>query len=430
MRFHIIKAPREAVRRLGDLTVGRHCGALTQIPGPAVLGLTFVLSLFAFVLPTKAQEEEPIVHGWAPVLPAVRVDERGQPEGFSIDLARRIANLAGFELALSRFDSIPAWIKGQTTGEAEMLTGAAQLPGLQATNLFSKPIAKASIRLFVRIEEASGIDLTDFVDRKIGTVPPVAGSEPSPLLDRNVNVKLPSLGTALIRLLSGEIDGVLFPEESMLAEAHTAGLDHRIAAIGSPIREFDRVVAIHESRAHLLEPVNAAIEELEANGELGAMRRRWFLEAPLPTPEVLTVGVVHYPPYQVINEDGGFTGLAVEALRDLAARAHLDLQMVPISGDAFSAGPGEGGYDMLPQAGISDERRSRFEFTQPIETEWVSMFVLQGKVAGRTGLDDFKGRFDRCRRSQYRAAYRRGRGWGQYRGVRGSAVPSAGPPAR
>ncbi|MEM7042932.1 MAG: ATP-binding protein [Pseudomonadota bacterium] len=111
-----------------------------------------------------------------------------------------------------------------------------------------------------------------------------------------------------------------------------------------------------------------------------------------PPPEILTVGIVHFPPYQVINEDGSFTGLAVEALRDLAARAHLDLQMVPISNDAFRAGPGEGGYDMLPQAGISDERRNRFEFTRPIETEWVSMFVLRGRAAGRAGLDDFRGR--------------------------------------
>ncbi len=364
---------------------------LAECPRLVVLGSVLVLSSFAFTLPTKA-EEEPVVHGWAHVLPAVRVDERGQPEGFSIDLARRIADVAGLELSLKRFDSVPAWIQGQTEGGSDMLSGAAELPGLQRTNLFSMPVATTSVRLFLRAEESNSIDLASFVNRKIGTVPPVAGSEPSPLLERNINVTLPSLGTALIRLLSGEIDGVLLPEEAMLSEAHAASLDHRITTVGAPVREFNRVVAIHESRAELLELVNAAIAELEADGELAEMRRRWFLEAPPPPPEVLTVGVVHFPPYQVINEDGSFTGLAVEALRDLATRAGLDLQMAPIASDAFSAGPSEGGYDILPQASISDEQRSRFEFTRPIVTEWVSIFVLQGRAAGRVSLDDFKGR--------------------------------------
>lgn len=273
-----------------------------------------------------------------------------------------------------------------------MLSGAAKLPGLQATNVFSMPVAATRVRLFVRVEEANGIDFAEFDNRKIGTIPPVAGSEPSNLLERNINVTLPSLGTALIRLLSGEIDGVLLPEEAMLAEAHVAGLDHRIAAVGPPVKEFDRVVAIHERRAALLERVNAAIEELEANGELAEMRRRWFLVAPPPPPEVLTVGVNHFPPYNIVHEDGSFTGFSVETIRDLADLAGLRLQFKQITPEEWRQGPGPGRYDIIPQAGISEERKERMDFTLPIERFPFSIFVRKGEAFDIKGLDDLFGR--------------------------------------
>jgi signal transduction histidine kinase/ABC-type amino acid transport substrate-binding protein len=371
--------------------IGQRCEILPRGLRFIVLGGALVLGLASYVLPTKA-EEEPVVHGWAQVLPAVRVGEGGQPEGFSLDLAGRIAELAGFNLSLKRFDSVPAWIQGQAEGEADMLSGAAELPGLRATNLFSKPVATTRVRLFVRVEDANRVDLADFVNRKIGTVPPVAGSEPSPLLERNVNVTLPSLGTALIRLLSGDIDGVLLPEEAMLAEAHAAGLDHRIAATGPTVRAFDRVVAIHKRHAKLLERVNSAIDELQASGELAEMRWRWFLEAPPPPPETLTVGVNHFPPYNIVREDGSFTGFSVETIRDLAELAGLKLEFKQITPEEWRQGPGPGRYDIITQAGISAERKERMDFTLPVERFPFSIFVRKNEAFEIAGLDDLFGR--------------------------------------
>ncbi len=361
--------------------------------GRELLRSFLLLLVLIALIPLGANaEDEPVVHGWAHVLPAVRVDDQGQPEGFSIDLARRIADLASLDLSLKRFESVPAWIKGQAEGETDMLTGAVELPALQPTNLFSKPVATTRVRLFVRVEEARGIDLMNVVNRRIGTVPPVAGSEPSPLLERNVNVKLPSIGSALIRLLAGHIDGLLLPEEAMLAEAHAAGLDHRIAAIGAPTRVFDRVVAIHKSRAHLLEAINGAIDELEASGELPEMRQRWFLETPPPPPDVLIVGVNHFPPYNIVQDDGSFTGFSVETIRDLAELAGLELQFKEITPEEWHQGPAANIYDIITQAGISDERKERMDFTLPIERFPFSIFVREGEAFDIKGLDDLFGR--------------------------------------
>lgn len=349
---------------------------------------------FIFLIPIAFAngDDVPVVVGWTEVPPMFELDDNGEPRGFSAELMRRLAEITGIEFRFKRFNSMQTIAMAQVRGASELLPGIAPLPELKTTNLFSSPVAATRVRLFIRAEDASDEALVNPSHRKIGTVPPAVGSEPSPLLNRNINVRLPSAGTALIKLLSGEIDGVLFPEEVMNGEARGAGLDHRIVAVGPPTKKIDRVVAVHSSRADLLEPINAAVTELEESGELEELRQRWFFEEPPPPPDILTVGVSHFPPYQVVEADGGFTGLAVEMLRDLAERASLSLRFVEISEDLFALGPGAGGYDMLPQAGISEDRWQRYDFTRPVESDRISIFIRADERREIHSLQDLKGK--------------------------------------
>lgn len=329
--------------------------------------------------------------GWTDVPPLFRLGDESEPTGFSYDLIQRVAEIAGFSVTMRRFHSMKAIAEAQIDGRSEIIPGIARLPELAATNRFSTPVATTRVRLFVRVEDASDPALARPVGRKIGTVPPALGSEPSPLLERNINVRLPSVGTALIKLLSGEIDGVLFPEEVMMGDAQAARLDHRIKAVGPPFMDVDRVIAVHESRADLLERVDAAIARLKASGELANIQSRWRFDM-TPAPDVLTVGVNHFPPYSIVREDGSFTGYAVETLRALAERAGLSFQFKAISRAAFDLGPGPGRYDILVQAGISAERSARMDFALPIEAAPFSIFVRAGERGGIAGLDDLAGR--------------------------------------
>ena len=337
-------------------------------------------------------DQETVVVGWTDVPPLFQLGDQSEPKGFSVDLIRRVSEIADFPITMHRFQSMPATAQAQIDGVSEMVPGIARLPGLVPTNLFSQPIATTRVRLFVRVEDERDAELINPDGRKIGTVPPALGSGQSGLLERNINVPLPSAGTALIKLLSGEIDGILFSEEVMMSEAHAGRLDHRIKAVGSPLREVDRVVAIHKNHAHLLERVNAAIAELEASGELAEMRRRWFLEAPPPPPDTLTVGVNHFPPYNIVQDDGSFTGFSVETIRDLAELAGLRLEFKQITPEEWRQGPAPDRYDIITQAGISDERKERMDFTLPIERFPFSIFVRKGEAFDIKGLDDLFGR--------------------------------------
>ncbi|MEZ5930576.1 MAG: transporter substrate-binding domain-containing protein [Alphaproteobacteria bacterium] len=356
---------------------------------------TPLLALFliaGLLSPAVAAERAPLIVGWIDIPPLFHRGPDGEPDGFSRELIGRLGEIAGFEVLYKRFLSLQATLEAQRSGSSEALPGVVGLPDLEATNLFSVPVGRTRVRLFVRVEDTQDASMTAPEGRRIGIVPPVSGSGPSPLLERNIALPQPSTGTALLKLLSGDLDGVLLPEEMIWGEAHTAGLDHRVAAAGAPISELDRVVALHRDRAELLEPLNAAIAELEASGELADMRRRWFLDPPPPAPDILTVGVLPMPPHTIVRQDGGFTGYSVETLRDLAGLTGLKLDFRTITAEEFGAGPTPGGFDMMTPAAISDDRRRTMDFTLPIQRAPFSIFVRSDEAARIADLNDLVGR--------------------------------------
>lgn len=321
-----------------------------------------------------AAASAPIVAGWLENAPFGQIGDDGEATGFSAAVVRALSETMGVPVELRRFDGLQPRIRAQIDGETTLMTAIARLPALEATNLFSKPVGRTEVRLFVRIENNANPDFVTPVNKRIGTVRQFAGSGSSELLDRNRPVVFENADALLIRLLSGEIDGALLAEDWMAGLAHGVRLDNRIAAVGPPVKPIERVIAIHKSRADLLGPINAAIDTLEANGTLAALRRQWFVDPPPPLPEVLTVGVVNLPPFTQVNDDGSTTGFAVEVIRDLGKLLGLQLQFVPVPPEVWAKGP-QGGIDILPLVGITPERRERMDFALPIQAIDIGVFV-------------------------------------------------------
>ncbi|NVK60901.1 MAG: transporter substrate-binding domain-containing protein, partial [Rhodobacteraceae bacterium] len=109
-----------------------------------------------------------------------------------------------------------------------------------------------------------------------------------------------------------------------------ARLDDRIRIAGAPLRSGRHVVALARKRAELLPAVDDALAAMQADGTMTALLTAWNILPPAPPPEVLTVGLAEFAPYQVIRPDGTMTGYGVETLRPLSRqeaeqRGDLDL---------------------------------------------------------------------------------------------------------
>ena len=353
----------------------------------------FIAFLFAvktwdvFAQPAR----EKVIVGWIDAPPFYQQQASGQPTGFAVQVMLKIADHANFDIEFRQYDSIKDSTAAQRSGEIHIppIVRPLSLPGLD--NVYSTPIGQAEIVVVQRAEASPDTALDQITGMRVGFFSRVHSPEEQRLLDRNNPIELPISGDAIMKLLAGEIDALIAADAWIAAQLRAAKLDYRVSRIATPIERADMVVTMHPSKAHLLEAVNAAIAELNASGELAALKTIWAMNLPTPAPDVLTVGVLHFPPYQVVDEDGSFTGFAVESLRDLATRANLNLKFKALTVDEWRAGPGPERYDLLPQIGITDERLLRMDFTQPIDESSYSMFVRAGDDKGFTDLDDLTG---------------------------------------
>ncbi|WP_424931101.1 transporter substrate-binding domain-containing protein [Amaricoccus macauensis] len=350
---------------------------------------TRLILMWAVVLPsvTLAQDREIIDVPWTAAAGLAKAEANGDPSGFFVDLSRAIAEEAGFDVRFREYETVQEALQAQSSGETQMLSGIAQTVPLAETNVFSVPVAKSTVNLFVRAEEPFGVLPERLEGRRIGTVAQILGQTFDELSARNEIVDYPDQMSAFGALLVGDIDGVVTRYQPAAVALARARIDYRVRVAGLPLRSENRLVAIHESRFDLLPRVNSAIARLEADGRLNSLRVLWNMTLPEPMPEVLTVGFLEFPPHQVIGPNGSFTGFGVEALRHLANRADLTLEIREITREEWLEGPGAS-YDMLPPLSVSPDRQLRMDFTLPLQRMGFSIFTRQRDAPTVSGLPD------------------------------------------
>ena len=109
---------------------------------------------------------------------------------------------------------------------------------------------------------------------------------------------------------------------------------------------------------------------------------------------VIVVGVpANFPPqYYVDEETGEPYGFAIDVMDEIAARSGLKIRYVVFDtwadvNEAIKTGQ----IDVQPNAGIIEERREFMDFTDPIETFHISIFV-RSATADIQNVDDLTGR--------------------------------------
>ena len=351
----------------------------------------FLLTLAGVMQSSAQNADKPLVVPFFPVSPFAEYGPDGERTGFLIELARLIGEEIGVPIAYLDVESSREFVEAQISGEAEMVAGIVRLPPLVATNVFSTPVATEQLRLSVLVERTEEFEAGPINGMRVGIVPPALGSEQQEFLARNMAIEFETPEAAFISLLIGNVDALLIPEPVTYSIARRAREDGRIHFVGEPIREIERVVAIHESRADLLDPINAAIARIEADGRLPALRSQYNIVVPPPPPETLIIGFSEFPPYKMIGADGEPTGFSVEILRNVVERAGLDAEFKQISQEEWVRGPVAGEIDMLTLTPIDADRQQRMDFTLPTLEAAISIFTRAGQAGGIRDLDDLAG---------------------------------------
>ena len=348
--------------------------------------------ILALLFSTNAiHAQSPVVLGWDGTRPLAYADDNGALTGLFVDLAAELGAEIGFDVTYKQVPNLDGWIASLVNGTTDIIPGVPKLDPIADTALFSQAAFVQQVRLMVLVENAHSIPRDNLTGFRVGTIPPATGSDPAILPGATV-VPFASAKAAMIDLLSGDIDAISAPTFFTLSAARAARVDHRVTFTAEHLLEYELYVALHESRADLLDPINAALTRMEQDGRLQDLARHYAVELPAAVPEVLMVGVYHFPPFQVVNADDTVTGFSVEFIRDVARRAGLKLAFKELTLEEWQAGPGVGGYDMLPQAEINDDRRARMEFAYPVKQAQLSIYTRAGENDGITDLSSLQGK--------------------------------------
>lgn len=338
------------------------------------------LVCFAVVQQSRVLHADPaqVVVGWTLVPGLMQRDENGRLTGFMIDLARLLAEEAGLDLRLEEYDSVPALLDAQANGRSEMLAGVADLPSLRGSSHYSQNVGQVAISVLHRSGDSRLRTLDSARGLRLAGVRGAAGTELTGPLLRNEFLTYGSDKLAFEALLTHEVDGVVGPQDALSAIMAAKGMGTQVKLLAKPFRYVPRMVALHRGRTDLRSQIDAAVVALEDDGRLAQLRLHWGIASPTLAPKVLIAGVLHAPPYTIVQADGTFSGFAVDALTDLAERAGQELRFVAISSADWRDGPTAGRYDLLPLEPISPARAASLDFGLPLLSVTYSIFLRGG----------------------------------------------------
>jgi len=348
--------------------------------------LLLMLVLSANLLAGTAwAERAKLVVGCSGAIPYCTVTPEGEFIGFVPDLIRRVAELADFDI---EFRELPPgeMLRAQQAGAIQLLVGVPKLASLAESSLASLPVGRSRTRLFARAERADLLDGGPIRGQRLEYVDAGIGANFPEFIALNKAQPRDTLDQIILDLLAGRTDLALMSDTTMLILMREMQLEDRIIA-GPAVEETPRVIYLHRSRADQMFWIDSAIASMEQTGELGRIRRKWQIEGPEVAPAVLTVGVGDFPPEQWVNTDGSAGGFAVDVFRDLARLAGLQYRFIPLEAGQYALGPVGNAVDLFVSYPISDYARAQMDFTLPIHSTPILVYVRAGD-RGVTRLAD------------------------------------------
>jgi ABC-type amino acid transport substrate-binding protein len=241
--------------------------------------MTRVLTVFAllfFLMPGPAKtQEQSLSCGIAAGFPPYQFTLDGEPVGFDVDVARAVCARLGKKATFEQRnwdDVVNMLLFGRIDLVAGMEVNAFRFDYFE----FSTPYAKRHDVVFVpanstiaEIEDLFGRIVTgdrhSFVElhwKELGVF-------------QNIRVKQTGTKAESMALLAqGQAAASIMPLEVGWYLAAEQGLDVRVLV--NPDPGSDVAIALRKGQPDLLRKINAALRDMETDGELDALQRKWF----------------------------------------------------------------------------------------------------------------------------------------------------------
>jgi polar amino acid transport system substrate-binding protein len=212
------------------------------------------------------------------------LDDSGAAIGWEYDAMAEIAARLNATIVYENI-SWDAMIPAVSEGQFDMgMTGITIREDRMEAVDFSAPYMTSQMLMMVRGDEERFADAAGFAANPdllmaaqpgttpfyVGVYEVLDGDEANPRI-----VKFETFGAGLEALRNGDVDLVL--SDSTAANGYVAASEGALKIIGEPLGTED-FGFIFPKGSDLVEPINAAIESMRADGTLDALNTKWFLE--------------------------------------------------------------------------------------------------------------------------------------------------------
>lgn len=207
----------------------------------------------------------------------------GELIGFDIDLMKAIGQQAGFEI---EFESLPfdGLIPALQAGTVDAAISAMTITEERAQTVsFSRPYFKAGLAIAVREATADVTDLSSLEGKKIAVQIGTTGAEQAAAIPGAEVTTFDSAPLALQELANGNVDAVI-NDAPVTLDAIASGNIKGLKVVGELLTEEFYGIAMPKDSENV-EAVNAALQELIANGTYAEIYQKWFKAEPPELPE-------------------------------------------------------------------------------------------------------------------------------------------------
>ncbi len=243
------------------------------------LGIFFLLFLpFSAVY---AQDEHARTHEvTAAVLrdfpPLYVLDKAGKPAGFAIDILNRVAAKTGLQVHYLVVENWAAAMEAVRTGEADLIPGIGISETRSEEFFFSDEIETIPVSCFVRSKNYTIAGMASLSGQQVGVIEKSAAETKLKARSDIRLVAFPNIDSALIQLLTGDVDAFVFPEPVLWKKARDAGVADKIKVVGLPLMELKRGFLLRQTDTVLLKKINQGIQAYIRSGDYLADYAKWY----------------------------------------------------------------------------------------------------------------------------------------------------------
>jgi signal transduction histidine kinase/ABC-type amino acid transport substrate-binding protein len=209
--------------------------------------------------------------------PYYKVDKKGTPTGFAIEIFEEVAKHANIKY---QYIIVPSWKEVWETlekSDVHIIPDVGHSKEREKLAFISEFTNTLELTLFRRVKSSENFKtMDDLKSKKVAVVHSNVCISIMSEYKEVENVVFLTHFDAIRALLSGEVDALCYPKTLMNYTLYEMNINDKIESFYKSLGEVKRGIGISKKHTELIDPINSAISEMKKDGTYDKIYKKWF----------------------------------------------------------------------------------------------------------------------------------------------------------